>query len=55
MEPIIRWFNHWSDNRSGSHHACVAGRYERGIRVMADLLHRNGYAGPPFTSAGTKP
>ena len=29
---------------------CEAGRYERGIRTMEDLLRRNGYTVPPFRS-----
>src|SRR5262249_25493629 len=31
---------------------CEAGRYEKGIRTMEDLLRRNGYTVPAVSSTG---
>ena len=34
-------------DRKGAEADCSAGRYQRGIKTMEDLLRRNGYSVPP--------
>jgi hypothetical protein len=34
-------------DRKGAEADCAAGRYQRGIKTMEDLLRRNGYTVPP--------
>jgi hypothetical protein len=57
-ELIAFWQRHGGAKSEGSGGAdiarksaevdCQAGRYDRGIRTMEDLLRRNGYRVPPF-------